>query len=557
MDIEKNINLFIEEQFSSHYRDEGALLVEFMECYYKWGQESGNFTDAARSLNTLYDVDEIAEEFLDFLHNEFLSILPKDLKTNKRTLIKNILGFYQSRGTEDAYRLLFRILYNQEINLYYPGKDILRASDGKWYVGQRIEISTSYSGIFTDIPEIIGATSGAVARIENSIEYIENTIKKTSLYLTNIKGTFIKDENVKIRYQDTIIGKIISNGVLTDRGYWLNSDGQLSSDKRLQDNFYYQDYSYEVQSSISLVEYRDIATQTVHPAGTKLFGKVVSDIIIDGSSYLDVIFASWPLASNDNSIEIDNSHLELSYDNTHRTEAIADRSIQEFAGTGLVSINDGLISDFSDFTVADFGNIPLSLLGSPKLIVGTGTLFTSEISQPNGPVPGQAPVVIKINDIDNAAVEQYNVDISYSNRLLTIDSDYYYQTLTSESFNIIRSINSESFGYGQYVSVIGSGTITWNNTSQLFDGTGTNFNMEMYFEDIIEIISTGERFLVTGVGNDVIASVLTDSAMTATIVNEPYKIYKNLTNPSGGNDDNFVTHNAVFLTDGLDYLTYV
>jgi hypothetical protein len=58
-------------------------------------------------------------------------------------------------------------------------------------------------------------------------------------------------------------------------GYWENNQGKLNSDKYIHDNYYYQEYSYEIQSRLSIDKYSDILKQVAHIAGTKLFGKVI------------------------------------------------------------------------------------------------------------------------------------------------------------------------------------------------------------------------------------------------------------------------------------------
>ena len=58
--------------------------------------------------------------------------IPENMLTDKRLLLKRIKDLYTSKGSQKSYDLLFRILYNQDIDFYYPGEDILRASDGRW-----------------------------------------------------------------------------------------------------------------------------------------------------------------------------------------------------------------------------------------------------------------------------------------------------------------------------------------------------------------------------------------------------------------------------------------
>lgn len=58
-------------------------------------------------------------------------------------------------------------------------------------------------------------------------------------------------------------------------GYFSTTRGFLDSDKRIRDNEYYQEYSYEVQTKIPFDDYIDVLKQITHVAGTRAFGKVL------------------------------------------------------------------------------------------------------------------------------------------------------------------------------------------------------------------------------------------------------------------------------------------
>ena len=77
--------------------------------------------------------------------------------------------------------------------------------------------------------------------------------------------------------QAGILALQCTTNVLTreERGYWEGTDGFLSSNMYLQDNHYYQDYSYEIECNTSIHHYRDTVTDLIHPSGTKMFGKYV------------------------------------------------------------------------------------------------------------------------------------------------------------------------------------------------------------------------------------------------------------------------------------------
>jgi hypothetical protein len=74
-------------------------------------------------------------------------------------------------------------------------------------------------------------------------------------------------------------------GTRKSEGYWKTDDGLLSSSKRLQDNNYYQDFSYVVRSSLNLSEYKDVTKKMVHPAGFRQFGEyLISQTVTAGAT---------------------------------------------------------------------------------------------------------------------------------------------------------------------------------------------------------------------------------------------------------------------------------
>lgn len=55
-------------------------------------------------------------------------------------------------------------------------------------------------------------------------------------------------------------------------GKFVDTKGFLSADKYIQDNYYYQEFSYEIRAGLAVSSYADIIRKIWHPAGTILFG---------------------------------------------------------------------------------------------------------------------------------------------------------------------------------------------------------------------------------------------------------------------------------------------
>ena len=74
---------------------------------------------------------------------------------------------------------------------------------------------------------------------------------------------------------DIAIGTAQVGTIANTAGNFLNSEGQVSEvNVRVQDSYYYQDYSYVIKVGQSINEWRDAIKSTVHPAGWAVFGEV-------------------------------------------------------------------------------------------------------------------------------------------------------------------------------------------------------------------------------------------------------------------------------------------
>jgi len=160
---------------------------------------------------------------------------------------------------------------------------------------KRINLETTLSTGGT----IVGQTSGATARIVNlDDDFTVPTVGVNANIVANVQTAnaiasslsvydsgfgYINRETVTLTKQDssytiTAIVEVEKQG--TGAGFYSSTKGFLSSDKKIHDNDYYQEYSYEVVSKIPFDEYIDVLKQVTHVAGTKAFGKVDSASVL-------------------------------------------------------------------------------------------------------------------------------------------------------------------------------------------------------------------------------------------------------------------------------------
>ena len=81
-------------------------------------------------------------------------------------------------------------------------------------------------------------------------------------------------------------GTVVDGGsTITYPGSWINDDGKLSSKKKLQDNKFYQQFSYVILSNISHATWANIVRKIAHPAGFLEFGQLKVKSFVEMREY--------------------------------------------------------------------------------------------------------------------------------------------------------------------------------------------------------------------------------------------------------------------------------
>jgi len=226
--VEKFVSPFVKSQFPAFYQEEGPNFVLFTKAYYEWAESTGNPIFESRKLLDYRDIDNTLEEFLEFFQKKYLYGIPFNVIANKRFLLKHILDVYRSKGTIQCYRLLFKLLYNEDIEVYLPGRDVLRVSDGTWIVPKYIEVSEvdnlkDYIG-----KTVVGTSTGTIAVIENLIHenihrdivnifYLSNLLPKGGDFKIGEKIVPVEDQSnsVAINLAPTVLGSLFNVEVAT------------------------------------------------------------------------------------------------------------------------------------------------------------------------------------------------------------------------------------------------------------------------------------------------------------------------------------------------------
>jgi hypothetical protein len=193
------VSNLVSSQLPDFIRSDNPKFVIFLEKYYKWLESSNNALYEVKTLEQSKDLDLVDDYYLNEIAKEVLPYFPKEILLDKRTFIKNVGEFYRSKGTPESVKFLFRILYNEDIEIYFPKEQILKVSDGKWVLPLSLRVETGDTNIF-DIEKckITGTNSKATAIVEKVIKSVDRQlgIEYVELYISNINKLFLTGENV-------------------------------------------------------------------------------------------------------------------------------------------------------------------------------------------------------------------------------------------------------------------------------------------------------------------------------------------------------------------------
>ena len=140
-----NLSAVVSRQLPEHIREDYPTFVAFVESYYEYLQTKGV------DFSTIRDIDKTLEMFVDQFKKELAYNLPNIIE-DERFLLQHVKDQYLAKGSEASYKLLFRLLFGKDVELIYPGRSMLRASDGRW----NQEISLFAKVDYGNAEEVIG-----------------------------------------------------------------------------------------------------------------------------------------------------------------------------------------------------------------------------------------------------------------------------------------------------------------------------------------------------------------------------------------------------------------
>ena len=194
--------------------DEYPIFVELLQKYYEWLSIPGNAGSISK-LQTYRDVENTPDLFLNNFLEQFFYGFDKNIQTevDKRLIIENAIEYFKSKGTEDSLKYLFRVIFNQEVEIFYPRDLTLDLSESGWSQNNLIKVLLeSETDIFaTKVigKQIIGETSNLAIFVSNVIKFTSGGLWYATLLIDDSDKKFTPKENIRLSYTDDF-GSIIT-----------------------------------------------------------------------------------------------------------------------------------------------------------------------------------------------------------------------------------------------------------------------------------------------------------------------------------------------------------
>lgn len=497
MEQNKKISTMINRMLPAFVVQDHEQFVKFIKSFFEYLESDLQPYDIFFNSDQYSDIDSTTDLFLENFKKTYIDDIPDTMVGDAKHTIKEIRNYYLSKGNEISYEMLFRIVYGTYVKIYYPKVDVLRCSHGKWNIPFYINVTdtTGFRDKF-----IIDQTTNAEGFVD-LITIIDDPddpqVEIEVLQISNIKGEFGDGNTIQVK-DDAGTSQII-NKIILGEGRWLGTDGFLSSDKKLQDNYYYQDYSYELTTNIPIAAYEANVRKLIHPVGLQMFGSledktinsisVIPNIIsrsLDYSIYdnhlvgVDLSGAEYAVGGELYDVESTLSSTMVDYTSVRQELLAGDEKDMMFGGATL--------SDFQHITIAEFENnetINTTLVHINGVLTTDFEIVNNKLTVGDAGNDGDVLNVFSLgNDIqtydflgDNSTAnfemgELYNINdlLVYADgyKQLTTD-DVYINNNINLGFNVIPALDTKIRVY-KYNRL---------HTVDKFSGNGSNYKFTL------------------------------------------------------------------------------
>jgi hypothetical protein len=131
------------------------------------------------------NLDHNDPDFLEPMLQQYAIDFPQTALVDKRLLIKNISQFFEAKGSRRGVEEFFKLMYNEDVEVFLPSEFILRPSDGIY--NKELTVKAYANTEISPIPDPLSLRGKRV-----DIHYYESTASITARKVINTSVTRVK-----------------------------------------------------------------------------------------------------------------------------------------------------------------------------------------------------------------------------------------------------------------------------------------------------------------------------------------------------------------------------
>ena len=161
----EDMSYVIDSQIPDYILDDYPAFSKFIKDYYAFmdlgveeyqslglvshehGENEENEFDTDRSPNNLLqelldklNLDHLDGSFLEPFLEVYALDFPASAEVDSRLLIKNIRQFFEAKGSRRGVEEFFKLMYNEDVEVFLPSEFILKPSDGIWQTEVTVKV---------------------------------------------------------------------------------------------------------------------------------------------------------------------------------------------------------------------------------------------------------------------------------------------------------------------------------------------------------------------------------------------------------------------------------
>ena len=226
MTTNNRISNLVSTQLPFFVRNDHDNFVKFVEAYYEYLEQQGKTVEVAKNLRNYIDVDQSVDVFTEELYDTFIRLIPSDVVADRSLILKHIKDFYAAKGSEKSIAFLLNIITGDgNTSFYYPKRDVLRASDGKWFIEKSLKVQDVRTDNVANADitavnnfigtRITGQTSNATAIVEKVDTFYEGGTLVKELKISGQERDFSSGEIIRASYNSEGLVRSISANLIS------------------------------------------------------------------------------------------------------------------------------------------------------------------------------------------------------------------------------------------------------------------------------------------------------------------------------------------------------